>query len=189
MHEYNLKAGLLSTPEKLIISPANIQYGSQVVTKDSFKDVRYLAESIIWYEFRVGFRYRIQVKYQNDKVLSIPFSRYFGMNKEYRDYYTKISSHIGEYFLSDKIYDVIDQFQATGRLESPGLIITMDYIQFENPDQFIKWENLGLKEYYNYFGIFDKSKPEVNRRVTFDEWNAEILFNVLKRLSENLESN
>jgi hypothetical protein len=182
MHQYDLKAGIWDSPEKLIITPDEIQYGSHVVTKQTFEDVKYSAEHIIWYKFSVGYAYRIQIKYDNGKVLTILFSNYFKLNNEYGDYYSNISQQIGDYFLLDKIYDVIEQFQATGRLESPGLSITMDNIQFQYPDEFILWENVGLKEYHRYFAIFDKSKPDVHRRVTFDEWNAEIIFNVLKRL-------
>jgi hypothetical protein len=68
------------------------------------------------------------------------------------------------------------------------LNITMDGVEFEAHDEKILWENVGVKEYYRYFAIFDKLKPEVHRRVTFDEWNAEVLFNVLKRLIASLEA-
>ena len=54
--------------------------------------------------------------------------------------------------------------------------------KFENPDHTMQWKEVGLKEYYQYFAIFDKTNPTIHKRITFDEWNAEVLFNVMKKL-------
>jgi hypothetical protein len=191
IHRYTLRPDLVNKPRELTITPEYIEYknlrtaaSSSLVRieKDSFVDVKYHAEPIVWYKFTVGYSYRIQIKYNIDKVLTIPMASYFWFNSDYGQIYSAISRHIGNYFLIDWINNAFDNFQDKGVLQMPGLIVRQESVSFEYPDHTMEWKVIGLKEYYRYFAIFDKANPNIHKRVTFDEWNAEVLFNVMKRL-------
>jgi hypothetical protein len=183
---YYLRPDLVNKPRKLTITPEYIEYGNEGdlvrFEKDSFVDVKFCAEQMVWYKFTVGYLYRIQIKYDTDKVLTIPMTSYFWFKKDYGEFYSDISRHIGNYFLLDRIHNALDNFHEKGILQMPGLIVKQDSVSFENADHTMEWKDVGLKEYYRYFAIFDKTNPTIHKRVTFDEWNAELLFNVMKAL-------
>jgi hypothetical protein len=197
IHNYTLRPDLLNKARELTITPEFIEYKSLEtasssmvrVEKDSFVDVKYRAEAIVWYKFTVGYSYRIQIKYSTDKILTIPMASYFWFNSDYGQIYSDISRHIGNYFLIDRINNAFDNIQHRGVLQMPGLIVREESLSFEYPDHKMEWKDVGLKEYYRYFAIFDKVNPNIHKRITFDEWNAEVLFNVMKRfISEMSET-
>ena len=187
-HDFELQSSLFAKPQKLIITPEVIQYNGITIHHNTFNDVKYSAESIVWYKFYVGVKYSIDIKFEETKVLPIVFSSYHWKNKQYGRFYTEISRYIGKYFLGNIIDAAVHLFHETGILEVTGLNISHDKIEFEFPQHTIAWQNVGLKEYPTYFAIYDKSNPKIHKRATFDEWNAEILFHTLKSLIEHFQT-
>jgi hypothetical protein len=190
-HEYILRNGIFSQPRKLVISADRIEYqnkggaASTIITRETFEDVRYLVEGIRWEMWTVGTQYAIDIKYDNGKILPIRFCQYLWKPRNFEKTYSQISVDIGKHFLMSELNQILDVFYADGFLEMPGLKITADKVIFESPDHEIAWGDLGLKEYYCYFAIFDKKNPSVHKRVTFYEWNAEVLYNTLKTILQD----
>jgi hypothetical protein len=187
LHEFELNSSLFATREKLVITPEQIRYNGITIDRNTFEDVKYCVESIVWYKFYVGVEYRIDIKFEKNKILSILFSEYPWKNKHYGRVYREISRHLGNYFLLPRVNVMLDSFDHTGSIGFTGLTISQENVSFESPPHVIDWQNLGLKEYFKYFAIFDKTNPNIHKRVTFNEWNAEILFHTLKTLVTHIQ--
>jgi hypothetical protein len=132
----------------------------------------------------IGSRFSIDILYNENKVLPIRFAQYFLRKRGYEKVYTEVSALIGRYFLVEKINQALRAFNSGGFLEMPSLKITDENVIFEYPQHEIPWKDLGLKEYFRYFAIFDKKNPNIHRRVTFYEWNAEILYNTIRSIHQ-----
>lgn len=186
-HSYTLKPGLFSFANKLTITPeyiefknANARNAITRIDKASFKDVKYFGNWIVWYKFTIGYSYKIEIKYGDDRVLPIRFVAYIDSDQTGATY-TDISKWIGKYFLSAIVNARLDELHTSGRLELNDLTITNGMVEFNN-HQF-PWQEAGLKEYHQYFEVFNKKDPNIHKRISFDEWNSEVLFNVLKTLT------
>lgn len=185
-HEYALKAGLFDGSRKLIITPDYIEFENNTrpsssirIDKASFVDVKYQADWIVWYRFNVGHRYKIDIKYNHDQVLSISFVTHF-YNNDTGETYTDISKWIGSYFLSHIINNKLEELQANKVFKYNELVINQNTICFGVGEPTLQWAEVGLKEYHKYFVVFKKDEPKIHKRISFEDWNSEVLFNVLK---------
>ncbi|MBT1704330.1 hypothetical protein [Chryseosolibacter indicus] len=188
IHTYKLKPGLFIAEKELVITPEFIEYknsnnSSVKIGKSSFKDVKYLGDWIALYRFNLGYNYRIEIKYEDDKVLPISFVGYSNY-KKVGTTYTDISKWIGKYFLSDIIHARLSEVSNKGGMQINDLVIKNEGLEWQNTLQLLPWQQVGLQEYHQYFVVFNKSNSNEYRRFSFVEWNSEILFNVLKALAE-----
>lgn len=192
LHEYYVKQSLFDRSRKLTITPEYIEYEdkNQVgnlhtrIAKARFDDVKYAGEWIIWYKLPVGYVHTITILYEQRKVLTIRLAGYFGRKKPYRQIYSDVSRWIGNYFLMEKINQQLAVLQAGDVLRFQELTVANEGVSFKasGHSPVIEWENVELKEYYHYFAVIDKNSPDTHQRFRFDEWRAEVLFNVVKTL-------
>jgi hypothetical protein len=176
-----LQAGFFGEPKKLIITPERISFDGVMIDQNTFTDVKYVSEHIVWYKFYVGVEFRIDIKYEGSKILSLKFTKHAWKNRRYGQMYSDISNYIGNYFLIQRINERLDQLDRTGDVELLGVKITSGDISLAKSNT-IPLANVGLKEYASYFVIYDKADPNNHKRISFNEWNTELLFNVVKNL-------
>lgn len=189
VHEFSFEDGLIGRKRKLVITPEYIDLDGTRIGQNMFVDVKYLSEHIVWYKFYVGVRFRIEIKSADNHVLVLKFSRYAWKNRHYGHVYTEISRWIGHYFLLGKINRNLECIEEKGMLELCGLLLTRLDVTIDKTSSPINWANMGLQEYPSYFVIFDKNNPAHHKRVTFDEWESEILFNTLKSFTHTEKEN
>jgi hypothetical protein len=186
--EIELRPGLIGRKRKLFITPDYLEYeskdlGDGLLTKikvDAFCDVKYETHYIVWYKFTVGYSYKIYIKYDYDKVLTIRFANYITGYRKHGEYFTEITKRIGNYFLRHVIKEKFDALQANGSLKLNGVEITRESVS--NKQTTITLSNVALKEYYSYFVIYNTNNPTDHIRISFNEWESELLFNCVKAI-------
>lgn len=187
---YILRNGVFSAPKKLIVHSEYINWSNNDPTESSavrvhvgdFEDVKYKVERIQVDMFSVGLRYFIDIQYDGGKILPIRFAQYYWRMRGYENVYSEVSALIWKYFLSYKVNDQLAKLEIQGFLDMDGIKITRDKIIFQDPYREVYWQNIGLKQYYNYFAIFNIKDPNSHKRITFYAWNAEILYHTIRTL-------
>lgn len=192
LHEYHVKRSLFGRSRKLTITPEYIEYEDKDrvddlytrIEKACFNDVKYAGEWIVWYKFPVGYVHTISILYEQRQILTIRIAGYFGRKKQYGQIYSDISRWIGNYFLVEKVNQQLAVLQAGDVLRFQELTVANEGVSFKasGHSPVIEWENVKLKEYYHYFAMVDKNSPDTHQRFRFDEWKAEVFFNVVKTL-------
>ena len=190
--KFNLSAGLFDRKRTLRLAPDYFEYEANYlepgqltrIDKESILDIKFNMNWIIWYRFYVGCDFRIDVKTRENGIFRIKFVSYFDKNTAYIRAYNKIVNWMWEHYLRSIIDTYLQDFYLTHELELRDVRITDEGVYFINKDHLAYWEEVGVKEYEDYFAIFNQGYPELNERIPFDEWESEILLGVVEALKE-----
>lgn len=174
------------------LAPSYIEYENRSLLSDAFArieksevaDIKHEMDFIIWYRFYVGCEFKIDIKTKGDGVVKIVFRSYFSKNEEYTKAYAAIVDVLWNYYLSHIVDEWKAQFSAGYRVEFNGVMLVEQGVYLLKSKCLIQWEEIEVKEYQNYYTIYDRNRPENNRLLRYNEWGSEVLFSLIKVLSE-----
>lgn len=184
---YQLPTGLLGRKRTLRLSPTFLEYENREsdaghltrVSKEDILDIKHSMRWIIWYRFYVGCDFRIDIRTRQNGILKIRFVSYFGQNSTYQDAYDSITDYMWEHYFSDIEETYMQEFAANQDLRLCGVWLTADGVYFSNDGQLTEWADVAVKEYEEYFALYNRQNPEQNKRIEFDEWESHILFSMI----------
>ncbi len=139
---------------------------------------------IIWYRFYVGCEFKIDIKTKDNSVVRIGFKSYFSDNAAYTKAYATIVDVLWQYYLSSIVDKWKVQFLAGQRIEMNGVLLIEQGVYLLKTKSLIQWEQVEVKEYENYYTVYNRSLPESNRLIRYSEWGSEVLFSLIKILSQ-----
>ncbi|GAB3540774.1 hypothetical protein GCM10027443_39080 [Pontibacter brevis] len=189
---FKLSAGMFDRKRTLRLTPGYLEYEANFfepghltrIDKKDILDIKFNMNWIIWYRFYVGCDFRIDIKTKEKGVFRIKFVSYFDKNTAYIRTFNRIVDWMWEHYLQDIINAYLQQFYLTHELELREVRLTDEGVYFINKDHLSFWEDVGVKEYEDYFAIYNQSFPELNERILFDEWGSEVLLGVIEALKE-----
>lgn len=189
---YQLPTGLLGRKRTLRLSPAYIEYENKDysagrytrVSKEDILDIKHSMSWIIWYRFYVGCDFRIDVRTREHGILKIRFVSYFRQNSAYQKSYERITDYMWEHYFSDIEEAYMQEFAAKQDLRLCGVWLTAEGAYFAHDGQLTEWPDVAVKEYEEYFALYNRQNPEQNKRIEFDEWESHILFSVVSLLGQ-----
>ena len=189
---YRLATGLLGSKRTLRLSPAYLEYENREfdekrftrVSKEDILDIKHSMSWIIWYRFYVGCDFRIDLRTRENGILKIRFVSYFGQNSTYQDAYDSITDYMWEHYFSDIEEAYMQEFAEKQDLRLCGVWLTADGAYFASDGQLTEWPDVAVKEYEEYFALYNRRNPEQNKRIEFDEWESHILFSVISLIGQ-----
>lgn len=187
---YELKSGLLDRHRKLVLTEEYVEFENKDLIGQEFTrfnktdivDFKHGMDWIVWYKFTVGRQFSITFKDKRGKELKIIFKSYFGLNSHYHQLYSDIVDDIWTYYHKNIVDKYLDRFYNNEELSLQGLKLNQSGIQLTGQSSVLPWERVDMKEYYRYFAIFDKENPQIHSRVSYNEYETEILWSVIKTI-------
>ena len=147
------------------------------------KGIRFGIDPIEFYEFRIGYTYKIQILTEADEVLSIPLVSYFGIN---RSKVSNLQNEILSSLWENRFYEVytglveqykkqVDlQFDNSYELNSDGLLIL-------KRKELIRFEDMRIDKRFNHYIVNSKSDPKLFTNIYYLKiWNSSILLMILE---------
>jgi len=189
---YRLATGLLGRRRTLRLNPTYLEYENKDsdakrftrVSKEDMLDIKHSMTWIIWYRFYVGCDFRIDIRTRENGILKIRFVSYFRQNSTYQKAYELITDYLWDHYFRDIEQDYMQEFAARQELVVCGVWLTAAGAFFSSDGLLTEWADVGVKEYEEYFALYNKRKTEQNKRIEFDEWESHILFSVISLLLE-----
>ena len=189
---YQLSTGLLGRKRALRLSPAYLEYENKDydtgrytrVSKEDILDIKHSMSWIIWYRFYVGCDFRIDIRTRESGILKIRFVSYFRQNSTYQKAYERITDYMWEHYFSDIEEAYMQEFAAKQDLRLCGVWLTAEGAYFAHDGQLTEWPDVAVKEYEEYFALYNRQQPGQNKRIEFDEWESHILFSVISLLTQ-----
>ena len=188
MKAYELKCGLFDRKRKLILADGYLEFENKVfrekeftrLNKDNITDFKHGTDWIIWYRFIVGRRFSITFKDTENRELKIRFNTYFGLNQHYIQMYSDIVDDIWDYYHQEIVNRYLSRFHNKEELIIQGLRISGQGIHLLGQQSILPWTRIRIKEYYDYFVVYDIDHPESNSSVRYNEYESEILWSIIK---------
>ncbi|MCJ8167530.1 hypothetical protein MKJ04_21995 [Pontibacter sp. E15-1] len=189
---YQLSTGLLGRKRTLRLSPEYLEYENKEfeasrftrVSKEDVLDIKHSMSWIIWYRFYVGCDFRIDIRTRENGILKIRFFSYFSQNSASQKAYDTITDYMWDFYFKDIVEDYRQEFAAKQELRVCGVWLTAEGAYFAADGQLTAWPDVAVKEYEEYFALYNKHDPELNKIIEFDEWESHILFSVLSQYEE-----
>lgn len=190
MKEYIVKSGFIGRPRKLILSPDYIEWENKDVPanpvtrldKADIVDFRHGMDWVVWYRFTVGRRFSITFLDKTNKELKIRFDSHFGLHMGNDQLYADMVDVIWDYYQSDIVNDYLKRYYSGEELALQGITLSLSGVRLKGHNSILRWENVGIKEYYSYFAIYDRENPLTHSRVSYDEYGTETLWGVMKNI-------
>jgi hypothetical protein len=185
---YELISGFLDRKRKLVLTEKYVEFENKDLkgleftrfNKADIVDFKHGMDWIVWYKFIVGQRFSITFKDKNNKELKILFKRHFGFRSNYNQTYSEIVEDIWKYYHQDIVNKYLDMFYNDEELTIRGLKLNRNGIHPVGQNSLLNWDHVDIKEYYRYFAIFDKQNPQVHSRISYNEYETEILWSIVK---------
>ncbi len=187
-----MSAGMFGGKRVLRINPAFLEYGQEGpeaglyarVRKEDIADIRHSMSWVIWYRFYVGCTFKIEVKTKDGNLVRIRFAAYFAKKGAYQDMYDDIMDLIWDYYLNDIVAERLQRFAAVPDMEVGGLRLTEKGVYLPEREELVAWPDVAVKEYETYFAVYNQRNPEINKRIEIDEWESELLLEMLEALQQ-----
>lgn len=145
-------------------------------------DFKHGMDWIVWYKFTMGRQFSITFKDNRSKELKIVFKSYFGLNSHYHQMYSDIVDDIWRYYHQDIVDKYLDRFYNNEELSLQGLKLNQTGIQLIRQSSVLPWESVVMREYQRYFAVCDKENPEIHSRVSYNEYETEVLWSMIKTI-------
>lgn len=202
----NYKRSILdSHPRELYLHPDFIQFTNKDLATakvSTFKlaDIKDFRYGIRWYRyyFVFGREYQIYIRNIENEVIKINFSTYFGRKKkEYHQLYSDIINTLWVLYFKEQTNQYLKEFKSNEsfqigetNINPEGIIIKVSKLT-KLERQLIKWEDIGIKKYWNYFSIYSIKNPrEIHRGYLYKEdWNTFVLQTIVETIlkDKNIE--
>ncbi len=190
---YRLPTGLFGRKRTLRLSPEFMEYENREfdatrftrVSKSEMLDIKHSMAWIIWYRFYVGCDFRIDIRTKNHGVLKIRFVSYFSKNATYQKAYERITDYMWEHYFGDIVAPYKKAFAKGQEQQLCGVRLTASGAYFSPNSPLTVWPDVAVKEYEDYFALYNRQDPEQNKMIEFDEWESHILFSMLNLAEQN----
>lgn len=187
MKQYDIQPGLLSKQQRLIITDGYIRFEgrdrdgktARTLYKDDIADFKHGMNWIIWYRFTVGQHFLITLKDKRDREWKISFRNYFGIHKHLFNAYAAMVDDIWKYYYQEIVNTYIEKLDHNEALLLKGLRLTGKGIELGKEKPFLPWPSARIREYDSYFAIFDKDKPDLHTRISYNEYETELLWGII----------
>lgn len=187
MKQYDLKTGLFSKPRKLILTEHYVEFENIGLKEDTFKrlnkedikDFKHGMDWIVWYRVVVGQHFSITFKDKRNNELKIFFKNYFGLNKHYFNLYAAIVDDIWRYYHQGIVNAHLEKLHHDEALSLKGLKLNKRGVEMGKDKPFLPWSNIMIKEYDSYFAVYDKDKPALHTRISYNEYETETLWGAM----------
>lgn len=191
MNHYDLASGLLGQRSKLLLTEDYLEFENNGLVvrmnKEDIEDFKHGVDGIVWYEFTVGRQFSITFRDKKKNELKVVFKNYFGLHNNYSQVYTNMVDTIWKYYHHDIVSLYLDKYDSHGEVKIKGIKINQQGIELGKENLHLLWDQVGIKEYYRYFAIFNKENPQVHVRVSFNEYETEILWSVVNTIVKEKE--
>lgn len=185
---YELKSGLFDRKRKLILADGYLEFENKDrrgkeftrLNKDNITDFKHGTDWIIWYRFIVGRQFSITFKDTANREFKIRFKTYFGLNHHYIQMYSDIVDDIWDYYHQEIVDRYLSRLLNKEELIIQGLRISEQGIRLREQQSLLPWTRIKIKEYYDYFVVYDMNHPESNSSVRYNEYESEILWSIIK---------
>ena len=177
MKEYSIRSGFSNQPRKLVLADDYLEWENGTLKGQEFTrleradivDFRRGMDWIVWYEFTVGRRFSIAFKDIENNELRIQFSSYFGLHKENTQKFSDITDDIWRLYLSPIVSQHLDHFYDHGEIGIRGVKMNSEGVALPGQRESVPWDKVAIKDYYRYFAIYNKDRPDINHRVSWNE--------------------
>lgn len=196
MKQYELKSGILDRQRKLFLSEDFVEFENRDLKGHEFTrlnkadivDFKHAMDWLVWYKFTVGRKFSITFKDRKNNELRIVFKSYLGANSHYSQIYSEVVDFIWQYYHQDIVNKHLDKYYNSEELTVQGITIDHNGIELPNVRKHLSWNDVGIKEYYKYFAIYHKDNPQTHFRVSYNEYETETLWSILKTILKEKES-
>ena len=190
MKQYELTAGIFDRRRKLILTPEYLEFeksdavGQEFtrINKADVVDFKHGMDWIRWYKFTVGRQFTITFKDNKNKELKLTFKSYFSRSNHFNQLYADVVEDIWAYYQNDIVATYLDRYHTHEPLTLQGLTLTQSGIKIAQ--DIIPWKDVGIKEYYGYFALFHKSNPTLHATISYNEYETETLWSLVKTILE-----
>lgn len=197
---YVIKRGLWdSKPRKLIFNCNYFEFEDKIVGEDkptriNKTDIKEFRYGIVWIrglEFYIGRQYQIHIKTTDNKVLTIDFLTYYGINKkELNKKFYNIVNDLFDFYFEDIVNDYLDRFFNNQTIEICGVEINQTFVKLKfkklikTYTKEISWDNLKTRAYQTYYAIYSsENAADINKSYKFlDDYNTYVLQCVLETI-------
>ena len=185
----NAQRELIIDPNFLKFEDKNHKDDSYTIfEKDQIKAYRYGIKWFRGYKFVFGREYQIFIQNHDNKIIKLTFSSYYGRRvREYNQKYSEIIDQLWSNYFRDIASTFIKKLRnnerfSLGKVEfsQNGLIFTSGVSNKYKIE--ILWDDLGAKDYQNYFALFSKSdQAKINFCLYYkDDWNTAIVYSIVR---------
>ena len=81
-----------------------------------------------------------------------------------------------------------DELHHQGDVGLASYLAVPQLVRIAKKKELFEWNDVGIKEYYRYFAIYHKDDPQVHLRVSYNEYETETLWSILKTILKEKES-
>jgi hypothetical protein len=191
--KYILKSSIFDRNRKLILTKDYLEFENKNEISDLFSrinksdmiDFKHEFEHLFFYKFPIGKRYSITFLDKDSNKLRMGFKEYFWNNLNYNQVYSEIINKIWEYYFTDIVKSYNEKFTNNHPLDFKILKLDQTGIYLNSAKRLITWDILDYKEYTTYFVIFNKDNPNEFQRMSFNEWNSEVIFSLIRTIKNS----
>ena len=186
--ELTIKSSLFDRPRKLVIDWNFIEFEDKDrvdainsrFEKEEIEGIRYGIRPVSGYAFVIGRIYCVDIKSEKGKMIKIRIKSLYGINrKSLNKKYSKIINVLFDYYYADVVRNYINLFKNNLEFNLLGVIFTKEGIYLRKDEPLIEWQNLGTKNYWSYYALFQKSNPNNYRAFQYlEDWNTIIIHSV-----------
>lgn len=186
-----IKPSIFHAETELLLHSDFIQYkicgnkkdNPKVLLKEDIEGFRYGIKWLTGYAFNIGRTYCIDIKSGNE-ILQIRITSMYGIRKQQiSEKYSLIINSLFDKYFAEHLEQLLSIYYAGADIELDGLIFSQDHIYFPRNKTNIRWDNLGFKNYWNYFALFDKSNPKIYEVFYYlTDWNVTVINFIVHQL-------
>lgn len=197
MLEIEIKPNVLDRDRKLIITPDIVTYEDSnwkdipntTFNKDEIEGLRFGIEPIQGYAFTIGRRYCIDIKGFDGSLMKIRFTSLYGIRRKLlHEKYVSILNTLFNTHQEDIINRHIESFNRISFVEILGTTFKTDGVTLNGNN--IPYDDLGFKEYKDYYALFSKSNPKLYKAYSYlKDWNSAVVYSISKQLLASVTGN
>jgi len=187
---YKIKTRYIIDADGIIVHSASNSKRDLFIAATSINAFRLGVKFARGYRFYIGRKYWMEIRYEEDKILKISLSSYYGIKaKTYDEAWRSIFNLIWHHYAPEVLNKYINAFNEKKEFEMAGFNFETDGLRL-NKDTKLLWKELSMSKYRSYFMIYQKGNPKIHRSCTFAiDWNAYVAQDLFEKIiNENTKS-
>ncbi|TXK50873.1 hypothetical protein FVR03_04260 [Pontibacter qinzhouensis] len=190
--EYQLPAGLFGRKRMLRLLPEYLEFEDNDLQPGQFSrlskadivDIRQEMTWIVWYRFSVGCEFKIDIQTKSKQVLEIRFRSYFSQNNASIRAFIKITDTLWEYYMQGKVDAYLHQLRQNQEVELLDVKMTQHKVAIFTDEPPVPWQELQVKQYPNFYVLYQQGQPDKHRQVYYFAWKSELLLTLIESMQE-----
>jgi len=188
-----LQSFSFSDNSELRITDSQIEFENSWGTITSLAPVafRYGTSPIDIYEFRIGYKYLIQVLTESNRTISIPIKNYFGIGREkaYSKYAKIINCLLSAHF-ENIFQEVISKYNdGNNFVFDDKYSVTGDGLLIGSKEKFIPFGEMEIEERFDHFIVNSTTNPRLFTNIYYlKTWNSSMIYSLLKSILNEIKS-